>query len=208
MRTRGETVAGQFLRRRRDLLKFHRAEAPERGVDARDFTRHSYRQHAVARQVLVGLAVAKVHVGTGLQRRGLAIVERVEGVALRDIDQHEAAAADSARGRIGDAHRQRRGDRGVDGVAALLENLDAGARGVLAFRHHHSMDAGRGSFGRRRRRSIRRRREEHRNRDRQRESRRAEKLGAELNSPRHQHHGFTNSHRQRMKVRRRAIARR
>src|SRR5208282_3550770 len=78
---------------------------------------------------------------TGLKRRGFAIVERVESVGLRDVDQHEAAAANSARGRIGDAHCQRGGHGRIDGVAAVFEYLDAGARGVLAFRHDHSMDA-------------------------------------------------------------------
>ena len=111
MRTGGEAAVGEFLRGRGDLLKLHGAEAPERGVDARDLTRHSHRQHAIARQFLVGLAVAKVHVGTGLQRRGFAKIERVESVGLRDIDQHEAAAANSARCRIGNAHCQR-GSRG------------------------------------------------------------------------------------------------
>ena len=149
VRAGGVTIAGEFLGGRRDLLKLHRAEAPERRVDTRDLARHSDAEDAVARQVLVGLAVAHVHVGARRERRSFAIVERVKGVGLRHIDEHEAAAADSARGGIRNADRQRGGDRGVDRVAALLENLDAGVRRVVAFRHDHPMDADRRGVGRR-----------------------------------------------------------
>ena len=205
VRTRGETAVGEFLRGRRDLLKLHAAEAPERGVDARDLTRHANRQDAIARQVLVGLAVAKVHVGTGLKRRGFAIIECVESMCLRDVDQHEAAAADSARGGIGDAHCQRGSYGGIDGVAAVFEYLNAGARGVLAFRHDHSMDADRGGIGSRRR-GIGGRRNEHRDRECDKDGRRARAIGPKLNPAWHRHHGFTNSHRRRMKVRSNGIA--
>ena len=141
---RDVAIAGQFLGGRRDLLKLHRAEAPERRVDACNLSRHANPENAVTRQVLVGLAVANVHVGSRLQRRSLSIVERVEGVGLCHIDEHEAAAAKSARGRIRNSDREFSGDCRVDGVAALFENFDAGVRSVVAFRHDHPMRADRG----------------------------------------------------------------
>ena len=141
MRTRDVAIGGELLRGRRDLLKLHRAQAPQRRVDARYFAGHSHAEDAVAGQVLVGLAIAHVHVGARLHRRGFAVIKRVEGVGLRHIDEHEAAAADSARRGIGDAYSQRGRDGSVHRVTALLENLDAGARGVLALGHDHAMDA-------------------------------------------------------------------
>ena len=192
------TIGGEFLGRRRDLLKLHGAEAPERRVDTCDLARHAHAEDAVAGEVLVGLAVSHIHVGARLQRRGFAIVERVKTVGLRHIDEHEAAAANSARRRIGDAHRQLGRQSRIDRVAAMLENLDAGMRSVVAFRHDHAMDADRGGFGRRGVR-IGARSNEHRDRDCERDDQGAPICGEKLGPAWHQHQRFTNSHFQPMK---------
>ncbi len=50
----------------------------------------------------------EVHIGRGLRRRLLAVIEEVH-FAIRPPKQHETAAADVARLRMG--HRQRKSDR-------------------------------------------------------------------------------------------------
>ena len=57
------------------------------------------------------------------------------------MDHHEAAAADIAGARIGDGEREADGDRGIDRVAAAVEDLDADARGAAFLRHHHAVAA-------------------------------------------------------------------
>ncbi len=71
--------------------------------------------------------------------RGLAIVDRGVELALGEVDQHVAAAADIAGARIGDREREAGRDRGIDGVAAALEHLDADARRAPLLRDHHAM---------------------------------------------------------------------
>ena len=63
-------------------------------------------------------------------------------VALGEMDQHEAAAADVAGARIGHRHREADRDRGIDRVAAALEHLDADARRARLLRHHHAVARG------------------------------------------------------------------
>ena len=55
------------------------------------------------------------------------------------MDHHEAAAADIAGARIGHRQREADRDRGVDGVAAALQNVGADARRQRLLRHHHAM---------------------------------------------------------------------
>ena len=58
-------------------------------------------------------------------RRRLAVVDR-RLAAIRQADHHEAAAADVARARVRHRQREADGDRGVHGVAALLQDVHAG----------------------------------------------------------------------------------
>ena len=58
---------------------------------------------------------------------------------LGEMDHHEAAAADIAGARIGDRERETDRHRGIDGVAAAIENLNADAGGALLLRHHHAV---------------------------------------------------------------------
>ena len=64
------------------------------------------------------------------------------------MDHHEAAAAEIAGARIGDRQREADRHRGVDRVAAAVEDRDADAGGAALLRHHHAVV---GEDGRRRR---------------------------------------------------------
>jgi hypothetical protein len=65
-------------------------------------------------------------------RRGdLAVVDGDHALVLGGVDEHEAAAADAAAERVGDAERGRRGHRGVDRVAAGVEDLHRGQAGLV-----------------------------------------------------------------------------
>ena len=69
----------------------------------------------------------EVHVARGGQRGALAEIDE-SGAAVGEADQHEAAAADVARAGMGDGERESHRDRRIDGVAAVLENLQPGLR--------------------------------------------------------------------------------
>ena len=60
-------------------------------------------------------------------------------VAAGEVDDHEAAAADITGARIGDGQRKADRHRGIDGVAAAVEDLDADAGGARLLRHHHAV---------------------------------------------------------------------
>ena len=62
-------------------------------------------------------------------RRHLAVVDG-GAAAVRQPDHHEPAAADVAGGGMGDAERERDGNRGIDRVAAALQDRDADVAGV------------------------------------------------------------------------------
>ena len=62
-------------------------------------------------------------VGAHRRRTGLAVVDRGDRAA-GGPEQQEAATADSARERLGDAEHRGGGDRGVDGVAAAAKRVD------------------------------------------------------------------------------------
>ncbi len=126
-----------------------RAVALQRGEQTRHLSRCRHRQAAVQAELWHDRAVAHEHVARRRRRRGLAVVERRDPTRRVVVDQHEAAAADAARGRVDDAHRERGRHRGVDGVAARLEDLYAGLRGELVLGRDHAVAGGeRGGRGR------------------------------------------------------------
>ncbi len=101
---------------------------------------HANAKCGVARLVGIGFAVgAKKNILRDRSRRGLAIIDRDIFVARGRMDHHEAAAADVAGARIGDGERKAGGDRGIDRIAALLEDVGADLRGEPFLRHHHAM---------------------------------------------------------------------
>src|ERR1700679_987277 len=72
----------------------------------------------------------EVHVARGGGWGFFAVVEEVS-FALVVADEHEASAADVACGGIDDGESEADGYGCVDGVAALLEDFDAGVGGVV-----------------------------------------------------------------------------
>ena len=90
--------------------------------------------------LLVGDERVLIHVG----RRRLARVDGVDPAVLGVVDDHEAAAADAARERLGDAEHAGRRDRGVDRVAAGAEDVDRRLRGERVDRGGGAAGADRG----------------------------------------------------------------
>ena len=73
------------------------------------------------------------------------------------MDHHEAAAAEIAGARIGHREREAGRHRGIDRIAAAVEDLDADAGGTALLRHHHAV-VGEHALRRRDRRRARDRR--------------------------------------------------
>ena len=109
---------------------------------------HADAERGIARLVAVGLAVgAEKDIARDRSRRGLAIIDGDVFVALGRMNHHEAAAADIAGARIGDGQRKAGGDRGVDRIAALPQDVGADLRGDLFLRHHHAVLGRNGANG-------------------------------------------------------------
>ena len=95
-----------------------------------------------ARFLRVGIALGvEERVFVDRLRRYLAVVDR-DVVAAGAMNHHETAAANIAGARIGHGHGEADGDRGIDRVAASLQNIDADARGERLLRHHHAVRGG------------------------------------------------------------------
>jgi hypothetical protein len=62
-------------------------------------------------------------------------------------DEHEASATEIACEGIDDGEGEVNSDRRVDGIAALLENLDSGIGGVVLDRSDHGVLGTDGFFG-------------------------------------------------------------
>ena len=122
--SRATRIPGRERLRERD-----RAVALERLVPRLDGARHADREAAEAR-VVEGQRRAVLPEGVGAHRGRcrLAPVDRRHLAVARAVDDHEAAAADAARERLGDAEDAGRGDRSVDGVAAAPQRVDGGLR--------------------------------------------------------------------------------
>ncbi len=89
----------------------------------------------------------EVHVARSGARCFLAIVdEEIAFGALRKMHEHEAAAADISGDRVHDGEREAGGDRRIDRIAALLQDGDAGVRGVVMHADHHGVIGGGGGL--------------------------------------------------------------
>ncbi|MNF73040.1 hypothetical protein D3C84_550320 [compost metagenome] len=87
-------------------------------------------QRAIQGQARVGLAIAHIELRVGGQGRALAGVEEaVDGLVATLAKEEEATAAQARAIRFGHCQRRADGDRGVEGVAALGQGLEAGYRG-------------------------------------------------------------------------------
>ncbi len=125
--------------RRHDRGALHRAVPGERQFEPRDVAGHAGREIALGARPADDVAVAvEVHVRRRGEGGGLAeIDERLAPVG--ELDRHESAAAQAA-GR-GEHHAERVADghRGVDRVAALLQDVDAGFGGEMLAGDDHAV---------------------------------------------------------------------
>ena len=118
---------------------------------------HRRGQAAFDRGIADGAAplIELVHVRRGGSRGSRAEVDDHRFLHAGQLDDHEAAAADARGVRLEDAQRETRGDGGVDGVAAHLQDLDAGLRRLglwprrrRRWRRLHRAHRGSGASGR------------------------------------------------------------
>ncbi|CEG10113.1 hypothetical protein BN961_03548 [Afipia felis] len=101
---------------------------------------HTDTERTIARFLRIRLAVRpQKHRRRRGFRCSLAIVERDAFVLARQMDHHEAAAAEIARARIGHRHREPGRDRRIHGIAATFEHVGAKPRGDLFLRDHHAV---------------------------------------------------------------------
>jgi hypothetical protein len=101
---------------------------------------HPHRLAAAGGGRAVGLAVrVEEHIGAGGGRRGLAVIEGDDLLALRAVDHHEAAAAEVARAGQGHGEREPHRYGGVDRIAAGLQDRDADLRGARLLRRDHAV---------------------------------------------------------------------
>ena len=143
--SRASAIAGFEQIRQRE---FAGAVFLQRQRQSRDGAGHADAERGIARLRDIGLAVgAEKHVARGRGRRGLAIVDGDVLVAIRRVDDHEAAAADVSGARIGHRHRKAGRDRGIDRIAATPQDIGADLRRDLLLRHHHAVFGGDGMNG-------------------------------------------------------------
>ncbi len=89
----------------------------------------------------------EVHVAGGGGGSLLAVVEEV-GAAVLVADEHEAASSEISGEGVGDGEGEVDRHGGVDGVAALLEDLEARVGGVVLDGDDHGVrGAGGGALG-------------------------------------------------------------
>ncbi len=125
--------------RRHHLFEAHRSVLPECAVEAQHRAGHAHGEIGLgaAPGNHVALRVLE-HRGRGGERCLFTEVEE-HVLAAGQVDHHEAAAADVAAARLD--HRQGIADRHrcIDGIAALLENLQADLGGIVLGGDHHCM---------------------------------------------------------------------
>ncbi|AEK61998.1 hypothetical protein CFU_2168 [Collimonas fungivorans Ter331] len=137
-----KTFFGVLDGRRDHRGALHRAVFAQRQLHAGHRSRHADRQVALGAQVGDHVAVlVEIHVGGGRQRRFFAEIEE-SLAAVGQLDGHETAAADIARGRV--HHRQRITDRHrrIDRITAILQHIDADTGGQVLSRDHHAVFGG------------------------------------------------------------------
>ena len=142
-----DAVARDLDGRRQHVAERHRAVALQRQREPGH--RAGHRDRAMAEDVGVALDVRPreqrvgdaaddlVHARMRAQRRDGVEVHRDRLAALRAMHQHDARARDGGHEGLDHRHRERRGDGGVDRVAAALEDAGthAGAERVLCRDH-------------------------------------------------------------------------
>ena len=137
-----KTVARQFDGGFQDLFERETARAVflQRQRQPGDRAGHADAKCGISRLFGIGLAVgSQKNVARDRTRRGLAIIYGDILVAPARMNHHKTAAADVSGARIGDGKRKAGGDRGVDRIAALPEDVGTDLRGEPFLRHHHAM---------------------------------------------------------------------
>ncbi len=135
--SRASSMAGCEDLRERETA---RAVFLQRQCQPGDRAGHADAERGIARFIGVGLAVgSQKNIVRDRGRRSLAIVDGGVFVAPGRINHHEAAAADVSGARIGDGQRKAGGDRGIDRIAALPQDIGADLRGEPFLRHHHAV---------------------------------------------------------------------
>ncbi len=132
-----KAIGGKVNRRRHHLRKPETPILFLRMNQARHRTRHSNGaipdDAGVRNDVAAGV---EIHVRGCGQRSFLAVVDK-KVLTRMLVDEHEAAATDVACGRMDDSERKSNCDRGVDRIAAGLQNLNPGIGGQMMDSHHH-----------------------------------------------------------------------
>ena len=142
-----ETIFGEANGRGHDLGEIHGAIGFQSESEAGDGARHGDRAIAEDGGFFIELAVfCDVHVPGGLGWRHFTVIEK-RGLAIREPNQHEAAAADVACGGFYDRQRKRHGNGSVHSVAAAFENCDSRLRAKFFVGSDHAM-AGANSLSR------------------------------------------------------------
>ena len=110
------------------------------GPQARDAARHAGREVAGDRPIRHRSVFVEKHVPTGSGGCGFAKIERPR----LSVDRHdgEPTAADIARRRQRHRKRERRGDGGIDGGAAVAQHGRADAAGERRVGHDDSVRSG------------------------------------------------------------------
>ena len=118
-----------------DFGQLHRSEALEQLVPGVDRAGHGPRERAVPRHSLVSLPDQRF--ATDLVRRAAGPVQAVQTLGLGVPDEGEQVSADAVHVRLHQPQHGVDGDRGVDGVPARLQDVDADLRRERLARRHH-----------------------------------------------------------------------
>ena len=116
-----ESLFGELDRRLQHLLERHRAPSIEQQIPGIDHTGNSAGEQTVAVRQLAAV-VFLVPVDCRQLRGARLGVDRHDLLCFRVIEENHRVAADAVGGKVGDRKRRLPCDRGVEGVAAGLEN--------------------------------------------------------------------------------------
>ena len=131
----GETLLGIRDRRREQLRERPGAEPGAQRVPPADASGHRPRQRPLVGDLGEPLGLEEFE--RRCERGASAGIQAVQGLGLGVPDDGEQVAADAVGGRLDQAEDGIRGDRGVDGVAPVLQDADRrGGRQRLARRGH------------------------------------------------------------------------
>ncbi len=196
MRTCWKPFSRQLYRRACDGLKLHHAEPFQRRVDAGDLAGYCDRREFRSARVSSGCPPRTNMVGLAFSGARSRKSSAYNCLVAAHVDEHEAAAADSGRGGIGDSHRQRGCARRIDGIAAVAQNFHARGGGLRALRdHHRAARHHRGVGGRSGRSRLRIRAPDSRGQDRKEREQRGYAQGRKRSSRTHRKRGARTSDR-------------